>query len=84
MILDQHERVMETTADIVDRLATLGAGYDAAPNFPCDSLVVLVESGHHRRFAPEACGGVRFENEAARACAMAKTLREVGRGDLSI
>lgn len=31
MILDQHERVMETTADIVDRLATLGAGYDAAP-----------------------------------------------------
>ncbi|MGO4168851.1 acyl-CoA dehydrogenase [Novosphingobium sp.] len=84
MILDQHERVMETTADIVDRLATLGAGYDAAPNFPCDSLAVLVESGHHRRFAPEACGGVRFENEAARACAMAKTLREVGRGDLSI
>jgi hypothetical protein len=63
MILDQHERVMETTADIVDRLATLGAGYDAAPNFPCDSLAVLVESGHHRRFA-EACGGFALKSAA--------------------
>lgn len=70
--------------DIVDRLASLAVRYDAEPNFPGDSLETLIESGHHRKFAPNACGGDRFETEAARAHAMARALRQVGRGDLSI
>lgn len=69
---------------IVDRLAMLGARYDAAPNFPVDSLAALIESGHHRWFAPASCGGWRFENETARCQAMVKALRQIGRGDLSI
>lgn len=72
------------TLDIVDRLAEHGARYDAAPYFPVDSLAALIESGHHRRFAPNACGGEAFATEAARAHAMATALRQVGRGDLSI
>ncbi|MGA1809673.1 MULTISPECIES: acyl-CoA dehydrogenase family protein [Sphingobium] len=72
------------TIDIVDRLAILGARYDAAPNFPCESMSALIESGHHRWFAPQICGGLPFEDEAARCRAMAQALREVGRGDLSI
>lgn len=71
-------------ADIVTSLATFGARYDAAPEFPIDSLTMLIESGHHRRFAPEQCGGCRFDSQMAGARAMAKALREVGRGDLSI
>jgi alkylation response protein AidB-like acyl-CoA dehydrogenase len=83
VISDPHDQASDQT-DIVDRLAMLGARYDAAPNFPSDSLAALIESGHHRRFAPQLCGGDIFENETARARAMAKALREVGRGDLSI
>lgn len=71
-------------ADIVAGLAIFGARYDAAPVFPIDSLTMLIESGHHRRFAPEQCGGCRFDSQMASARAMAKALREVGRGDLSI
>ncbi len=70
--------------DIVERLAKLGARYDAAPNFPAESMSALIDSGHHRRFAPKACGGDAFEDEIARALAMSKALRQVGRGDLSI
>ena len=83
MIPDHHDQTFDLT-DIVERLAMFGARYDAAPYFPSDSLVALIQSGHHRRFAPQLCGGNAFENEASRARAMAKALREVGRGDLSI
>jgi len=83
VIPDPQDQVIDST-DIVDRLAMLGARYDAAPNFPSDSLAALVQSGHHRRFAPQLCGGSAFENEVTRARTMAKALRQVGRGDLSI
>lgn len=83
MIPDLQDQVIDST-DIVDRLAMLGARYDAAPNFPSDSLTALIQSGHHRRFAPQLSGGSAFDNEAARARTMAKALRQVGRGDLSI
>lgn len=83
MIPDPQDQVIDST-DIVDRVAMLGARYDAAPNFPSDSLAALIQSGHHRRFAPQLCGGSAFENEVARARTMAKALRKVGRGDLSI
>lgn len=83
MILDVQNQA-NGAIDIVDRLAALGARYDAAPNFPVDSLNTLIQSGHHRRFAPACCGGDSFENEPARCHAMAKALRQIGRGDLSI
>lgn len=83
MIPDPQDRAIAQT-NIVERLAILGARYDAAPNFPSASLATLVQSGHHRQFAPQVCGGDVFENEAVRARTMAKVLREVGRGDLSI
>ncbi|MGF7154746.1 acyl-CoA dehydrogenase [Novosphingobium gossypii] len=70
--------------DIVDHLARLGARYDAAPGFPVESMSTLIESGHHRRFAPDASGGQTFADEAARCRTMAQALREVGRGDLSV
>lgn len=78
----EHQAIDRT--DIVNRLARLGARYDATPNFPTDSLAALIESGDHRRFAPEPCGGDIFETKASRTRAMAKVLRQVGRGDLSI
>lgn len=83
MIPDPQEE-SASAVDIVDRLASLGARYDAAPNVPVDSMAALIESGHHRKFVPNACGGDRFETDAACAHAMAKALRQVGRGDLSI
>lgn len=83
MIQDIEEQFTDTV-DIVDRLATLGARYDAAPNFPVESMAALIRSGHHRRFAPQGCGGQAFDSEAARNRGMAKNLRQVGRGDLSI
>lgn len=69
---------------IVDQLAALGARYDAAPHFPVESLRALVESGHHRRFAPRACGGAVFADARDLYAAMSRALRQVGRGDLSI
>jgi alkylation response protein AidB-like acyl-CoA dehydrogenase len=83
VIPDPQDAAIDPT-NVVDRLATLGARYDAAANFPSDSLAVLIQSGHHRRFAPQLCGGDIFDNQAARARAMANALRQVGRGDLSI
>ncbi|WP_454886658.1 acyl-CoA dehydrogenase [Sphingomonas oryzagri] len=70
--------------DVVERLAALGARYDAAPLFPSDSLATLVGAGLHRRFAPVSSGGEAFANETARNDALAQALRLVGRGDLSI
>lgn len=83
MIPDSQDNA-RATIDIVDRLALIGARYDAAPNFPTESMSALIESGYHRRFAPLACGGEPFGDEAARCHAMAVALRQVGRGDLSI
>src|SRR6201996_8683411 len=73
-----------TSQDIVQRLAALGARYDAAPLFPVDSLAALTCAGLHRRFAPRAAGGEAFADEATRNAALADSLRLVGRGDLSI
>src|ERR1700761_2038282 len=73
-----------TSQDIVQRLAALGARYDAAPLFPVDSLAALTCAGLHRRFAPRAAGGEVFADEAARNAALADSLRLVGQGDLSI
>ncbi|WP_420142995.1 acyl-CoA dehydrogenase [Sphingobium sp.] len=70
--------------DVIDRLAMLGTRYDAAPNFPAESMSALIESGHHRWFAPQASGGEAFQNDSDRCRAMAQALRQVGRGDLSI
>ncbi|UAK25705.1 acyl-CoA dehydrogenase family protein [Sphingomonas nostoxanthinifaciens] len=70
--------------DVAERLAALGARYDAAPNFPIDSLRVLYDAGYHRRFAPVACGGDAFASPQLFCADMARTLRFVGRGDLSI
>jgi hypothetical protein len=69
---------------MVERLASLGARYDAAPLFPGESLAVLARAGLHRRFAPPSAGGEGFVNEIARNEALLQTLRLVGRGDLSI
>ena len=66
------------------RLAGLGARYDAAPRFPAESLRLLRASGLHRRFAPVAAGGEAFSDGVAGSAAMARALREVGRGDLSV
>ncbi|WCT72683.1 acyl-CoA/acyl-ACP dehydrogenase [Sphingomonas naphthae] len=74
----------EEDGDIVSRLAGLGARYDAAPHFPVESLRALRNAGHHRRFAPSACGGDVFADPQIRAAQMARALREVGRGDLSV
>ena len=72
------------TPDIVEKLAVLGARFDAAPLFPADSVRVLRTSGHHQRFAPPAAGGETFEDERRRYVALRDALRTVGRGDLSI
>lgn len=68
---------------LVADLARLGAGYDAQPAFPADSMACLAEAGLLRRFAPVAAGGERFADEGARYAAMYDALRRVGRGDLS-
>lgn len=69
---------------VAARLAELGARYDAAPRFPAESLRILRETGFHRRFAPIAAGGETFPDNGMAAAAMARALREVGRGDLSV
>jgi alkylation response protein AidB-like acyl-CoA dehydrogenase len=74
----------EQGGDIVSRLAELGARYDAAPHFPVESLRALRNAGYHRRFAPSICGGDVFTDPHTRAAQMARALREVGRGDLSV
>lgn len=72
-------------ADTVEiRLVELGARYDAAPRFPAESLRALRDAGLHQRFAPAAAGGDTFTDGGAAAAAMARVLREVGRGDLSV
>jgi alkylation response protein AidB-like acyl-CoA dehydrogenase len=70
--------------DIISRLAELGARYDAAPHFPVESLHALRNAGYHRRFAPGTCGGDVFAAPHVRGAQMARALREVGRGDLSV
>ncbi|MGE4304022.1 MAG: acyl-CoA dehydrogenase [Novosphingobium sp.] len=69
---------------VAARLAELGARYDAAPRFPAESLRVLRDADLHRRFAPAAAGGEAFADNRAAGTAMARALREVGRGDLSV
>ena len=83
-MVPETEETIPAAVNVVNRLASLGARYDAAPNFPAESMAVLIRSGHYRRFAPQACGGEAFDDDAARNHAMAEALREVGRGDLSI
>lgn len=73
-----------TEIDMVARLTELGARYDAAPRFPADSLRVLLDTGLHRRFAPPGAGGATFVDDHARYADMARALRLVGRGDLSV
>ncbi|WP_233150768.1 acyl-CoA dehydrogenase [Sphingomonas mollis] len=67
-----------TDHDLVTTLATLGAGYDATPGFPVNSLTALIERGLHRRFAPGSADG------AGHTDALLAALRLVGRGDLSV
>lgn len=83
MIPDVQDQTTDAIG-IVDQLAILGARYDAAPNFPVESMAALISSGHHRRFAPQTCGGEVFGDETIRCAMMARALRQVGRGDLSI
>lgn len=71
-------------ASIGDRLAALGARYDAAPLYPLDSMALLIDAGLHLTFAPVASGGERFADPVARHQAMMDVLRHVGRADLSI
>ncbi len=77
--IDRDER-----SDLVERLATLGARYDAAPLFPFESLRLLARAGYHRRFAPIGAGGEAFTDARARHAAIRDALRIVGRSDLSI
>lgn len=65
-------------------LTELGARYDAAPDYPADSLALLVRSGLHATFAPEECGGQRFTDPTAENIALLDCLRLVGRADLSL
>lgn len=83
MIPDIEEQARRTI-DIAGRLSALGARYDVAPNFPTESMSALIESGHHRWFAPRHSGGEAFDDETERCRSMAQALRQVGRGDLSI
>lgn len=69
---------------LAERLIALGAGYDASPAFPTDSLDALRDAGLHRRFAPSQAGGETFSDGDAAAATLAKTLRFVGRCDLSL
>ncbi|MBW4332213.1 acyl-CoA dehydrogenase [Stakelama sp. CBK3Z-3] len=78
------ESQAQSPGSVEGQLAELGARYDAAPRFPVAGLRVLREAGLHRRFAPVAAGGEAFSNDEAFSAAMARTLREVGRGDLSV
>ncbi|MGF7150283.1 hypothetical protein FHS96_003941 [Sphingomonas zeicaulis] len=80
----QAKPSVEKGIAVVERLADLGTRYDAAPNFPVESLATLVSAGYHRHFAPRACGGATFADGPARQGAMSRALRDFGRGDLSI
>ncbi len=67
-----------------DRLADLGTRYDAAPNFPSESMALLWESGLLSRYAPVQAGGEQFASVEDRFRTMMDDLRLVGRGDLSV
>jgi alkylation response protein AidB-like acyl-CoA dehydrogenase len=71
-------------AAIADRLASLGARYDAAPLYPVESIRALVDADLHRTFAPAESGGARFANTRAENFALFNVLRAVGRADLSL
>ncbi|MDO9384525.1 MAG: acyl-CoA dehydrogenase family protein [Hyphomicrobiaceae bacterium] len=71
-------------AAIAEKLAALGARYDAVPMFPADSVKLLVGAGLHKTFAPLASGGDAFETPRAQNAALLDTLRVVGRADLSV
>ncbi|WP_454797999.1 acyl-CoA dehydrogenase family protein [Novosphingobium lindaniclasticum] len=75
---------VERAAGIASRLADLGAGYDAAPAFPAESIRCLVSAGLHCDFAPPASGGMTFSNAVDRQFALMNVLRIVGRADLSL
>lgn len=78
------ERAAGDRDTITDALAELGARFDASPHFPAESLGMLVKSGHHRRFAPPKAGGERFDSDLHFSLGMANSLRQIGRGDLSV
>ena len=67
-----------------DRLSGLGERYDAAPNFPVDSLQTLIDADLHRTFAPVESGGDGFADARTEARAMMDVLRRIGRADLSL
>lgn len=70
--------------DLVQSLAELGKQYDAAPQFPGESLRLLEDAGLHRRFAPPGAGGETFSTPTVCHRAMMDALCKVGRGDLSV
>lgn len=67
-----------------ERLASLGARYDAVPVFPADSLALIARSGLNRRYAPVASGGETFSDAREENLDMLDALRGVGRADLSL
>jgi len=69
---------------IAERLADLGARYDAAPVFPVESMRCLSAVGLHRHFAPVASGGIAFTDADTRYRTLMDVLRIIGRADLSI
>jgi len=69
---------------IADRLADLGARYDAAPVFPAESLKLLRDAGLLRSFAPLDAGGEPFADRHCQYACMMSVLRIVGRADLSV
>lgn len=69
---------------IADRLADLGARYDAAPVFPLESMRCLAAAGLPRHFAPVTSGGTVFADTRERYRALMDVLRIVGRADLSV
>ncbi len=71
-------------AAIAARLEHLGAGYDAEPMFPSESMQELASAGLHQDFAPQASGGMIFASEEERHREMFDVLRAVGRADLSV
>lgn len=71
-------------ASISDRLVTLGATYDAEPDFPIECLKLLAAADLHRTFAPYEAGGEAFEDPGRRLFSMFNLLRQVGRCDLSL
>lgn len=69
---------------IANRLADLGARYDAAPVFPIESMRCLAAAGLHRDFAAVVSGGIAFADAQQRYGALMDVLRVVGRADLSV